>query len=518
VPSPSRVPWLPWSDEAFARAAERDCPVVLDLGAAWSHGCRVLDATTYADPEVVELLSRDYVPVRVDRDRRPDVDERFNLGGWPTTAFLTPGGSLLGGTTYADAGQMKQLLVQLKIGWTEHRSKIDEEIRRRDEKIAEALKKPLPRLPAVTREIFRKTVRGIAATFDSLHGGFGQAPKFPLPASLRVVLQAFQETEGPDFRAVVVKTLDAMGDRGLYDAERGGFFHYVTTNVWTAPRFEKLCEDNAQVIRVFLDAGVAAGVDKYLVRARHALGWVRATLLDPAHGVFFGSQAADDDYYAADPRARTSMTPPPVDRTVFTTSSCAMASTFLRASEVLGEADLADSALRGLDWMLETMVRDGRVAHYHDGQPQLWDLARDPIALATSCLDAYDHTGEARWLEAAGRLASSLPERFWSEVEAGLVDRAVDAPGIGDLAQARRTLSENGLAAGVFVRLWRRAGREEDRAWADRLLRAFPDFLDGYGHETAEYAEAADELVREPQEAPRTPAGLRPFLPRRIVR
>ena len=511
------VPWLPWSDAAFARARELDHPVVLDLGAPWSHGCRVLDATTYADPEVVDLLSRDYVPVRVDRDRRPDVDDRFNLGGWPTTAFLTPGGKLLGGTTYADAAQMKQLLVQLKLGWAQHRAKIDEEIEKRDRKIAEALAKPLPPLPAVTMEILRKTVRGIVATFDNLHGGFGQAPKFPLPESLRIVLQAFQETEAPDFRAVIVKTLDAMGDRGLYDAERGGFFHYVTTDVWTAPRTEKLCEDNALILRLFLDAGVTTGVEKYLARARHALAWVRATLLDPARGVFFGSQAGDADYYGADPRARAALPPPALDRTVFTPASCAMASTFLRAAQVLGEEDFARTALQGLRWLLDEMVLDGKVAHYHDGEPRFRELARDPIALATSCLDAYDHSGGAEWLEAAGRLAASLPERFWSEVERGLVDRAVDAPAFGDLAMARRTLSENGPAAALFARLWRRAGREEDRLWADRLLRGFPDFLDGYGHETAEYAQAADELIRPPQAVARTPAGLRPYVPRRIV-
>ena len=514
----ARVDWLPWSDEAFSRAKAVDRPVVLDIGASWSHGCRVMDSTTYADPEVVELLNRDYVPVRVDRDRRPDVDDRFNLGGWPTTAFLTPDAKLLGGTTYADRGQMKQLLVQLKSGWLQHRAMIDEEIDRRDKKIAEALEKPLPTLGAVTMEIFRKTVRGIVSTFDGLHGGFGQAPKFPLPASLRVILQALEETQGPDFRAVLVKTLDAIGDRGLRDAERGGFFHYVTTNHWTSPRFEKLCEDNALLIRVFLDAAGTTGVGKYLDRAREALAWVRGTLLDPARGVFYGSQAADDDWYAAAPKVRETKPPPPVDRVVYVNASCAMASAFLRASEVLGEPAWADDALRGLDWTLRTMVLDGRVAHYHDGEPRLWDLARDPIALATACLDAFDTTGQASWLEAADGLAARLPSRFWSEVEKGLVDRAADAPGLGDLARGRRTLSENGLAAAVFARLWRLTGNDEHRRWADRLLRAFPDFLDGYGHETAEYATAADWLVREPAAVSRTPEGLRPYVPRRIVK
>jgi uncharacterized protein YyaL (SSP411 family) len=167
---------------------------------------------------------------------------------------------------------------------------------------------------------------------------------------------------------------------------------------------------------------------------------------------------------------------------------------------------------------LAQMVRDGRVAHYHDGEPALWDLARDPIALATACLDARDHDGDEKWLRAADGLIRELPKRFWSELEKGLVDRAADAPGVGDLARGRRSLAENGLAATAFARLWRLTGDEEHRRWAERLLRAFPDFLDGYGHETAEYATAADWLVREPRAVSRSPEALRPYVPRRIVR
>ncbi len=511
------VRWFEWSEEAFLKAEAEDKPIVLDLMAPWSYGCRVMDETVYRDPEVAELLARDYVAVRVDSERRPDLNDRYNLGGWPTTGFLTPSGLLMGGTTIVTRDQMKQLLVQLKSGYLLNKSRLAEEIARRDAKVEEVLESPLSGVADLTIEIFRKTVRGIAATHDSLHGGFGEAPKQPLPASLRVVLQAWFETQGPDFATVLLKTLDAMSERGMYDAVNGGFFHYATNNLWSVARTEKLCEDNAQLARLYLDAAGILGQPKYRAKALHALGWARDVLLDPARGVFAGSQAGDDEYYALEPRKRTGKPAPAVDRTVFTTASAAMAGAFLRAAQVSGDEAWAEPALRGLDWLLRECVRDGAVAHYHDGAPRLFVLARDPIALAGALLDAHEHTGEARWFDAADRMMEDVLRRFWSEADGGLVDRAVDAPGRGDLAKRRRKLPESGLAADVFGRLWRLRGEDRQRRCAEKILRSYPDFLDGYGHATAEYALAADWIIREPVRRRRAPGALADWVPRRLV-
>ena len=512
---PVNVQWFEWSDEAFRKAQAEDKPVILNLTATWSHGCREMAEATYGDGEVAEFLNRDYVPVRVDTDRRPDINDRYNLGGWPTTAFLTPGGDLMGGTTYVELAQMKQLLVQLKAGYARERHRLAEEIARRDEKIAQALEKAPAGVAKIDMEIFRKTVRGIVTTFDSIHGGFGQAPKFPLIASLRVVLQALHETQGPDFQQVFVKTLDAMGDRGMYDAPRGGWFHYVTNDLWTAPRFEKMGEDNAGLIKLYLDASLVTGREKYLERAVAALQWARGTLLDPERGVFFGSQHADEDFYMARPDQLAGRPAPSVDRTVFTNASAAMASAFLRAAQVLEMPEMAEIALRGLDWLLKECATAEGVAHYHDGKPQLAVLVRDPIALASALLDAFDHTGDRRRLEAAEGMTEALPKRFWCGPQKALADRAVDALDRGELAKLKVNLHENALAADNFARLWRITGKEEHRAWAEKLLLAFPDFLDGYSHATAEYALAADWIVRPPEVV--KPGGLKAYVPRRIV-
>lgn len=490
----------------------------MDLTAPWSHGCKVMDTQTYHDPEIIELLNRDYVPVRVDCDRRPDINDRFNLGGWPTTAFLTPGGQLLGGQTFVTRDSMKQLLVQLKAGYLANRDRIAEEIARRDQKIQEALEPQYSGVPQLTMEIFRKTIRGIVATHDPMYGGFGKAPKFPLVPSLRVVLQGLYETQGPDFRQVLDKTLDAMANRGMYDHEQGGFFHYATNDTWTLPRFEKLSEDNAGLIRLYLDASLVMEEEKYRAKAMHAVEWAKNRLCDPARGVFYGSQAADDDYYGASPRERATREVPRVDPTIFLPASAAMASAFLRAAEVTGTEALSRIALQGLDWLLRECVRDGAVAHYHDGQPRLFVLARDPIFLGSALLDAYEHTGERRYLDTAETMTEDVLRRFWSDAQKGIVDRAPDAIDLGDLTRQKKNMPENAVAGENFARLWRITGADRHRRCAEKLLLSYPDFDDSYGHPTAEYALAADWLVRPPEEAEGTPEGLRPFVPRRRVR
>jgi uncharacterized protein YyaL (SSP411 family) len=512
------VRWFDWCDEAFRKAQTEDKPVVMDLTAPWSHGCRVMERETYGDPEVADLLNRDYVPVRVDCDRRPDINDRFNLGGWPTTAFLTPNGELLGGATYVARDQMKQLLVQLKHGYAINKARIAEEIARRDEKIREALQPQQAGAAQLTMEVFRKTLRGIVSTHDSMYGGFGKAPKFPLVPSLRVVLQAYYETQGPDFGQVLSKTLDGMANRGMYDHEDGGFFHYSTNDLWTMPRFEKLTEDNAGLIRLYLDAADVMGQDAYRAKALHAVDWARRRLLDPARGVFFGSQIADDDYYSAFPKERAKRPLPPVDRTVFVPSSAAMAGAFLRAAQVTGDGALAETALRGLDWILKECVRDVEVSHYHDGQPRLSLLARDPVVLGSALLDAWDHSGERRYLETAEILTEDVLRRFWSEAEKGIVDRAVDAIDRGDLCRQRKNLAENAVAAENFARLWRITGAERHRRCAEKILLSNPDFDDAFGHTTAEYALAADWMVRAPEEVGPQPEALRPYRMRRVVR
>src|SRR5512136_548712 len=109
----TRVNWLEWNDEAFARAKAEDKPILLDIGAVWCHWCHRMDQDTYSQPQIAAFIDENFIPIKVDNDRRPDINARYNMGGWPTTAFLTPEGETITGATYVPPSQMIGLMRQV---------------------------------------------------------------------------------------------------------------------------------------------------------------------------------------------------------------------------------------------------------------------------------------------------------------------------------------------------------------------------------------------------------------------
>ncbi len=247
--SDDRIEWLSWSSDAFGRAAREEKPVLLSITATWCRACHEMDRTTYVDARVVSSVQAGFVAVRVDADRRPDINERYNLGGWPTTAFLTPHGDLLGGGTFVAPDQMVGIL-----------DRVRDALRGRGDEIERAQARAATTAPESTAPSLSldQIVELVFASFDEDHGGFGVAPKFPLTAPLHLALE-LHRTNGDDWsRRVVERTLDAIRDGGLHDVEHGGFFRYATTREWQLPHVEKLLETNALLLRIYAGVGVDA--------------------------------------------------------------------------------------------------------------------------------------------------------------------------------------------------------------------------------------------------------------------
>src|SRR5580698_2070821 len=187
-PRPNRaneIAWMPWGEEAFARAASEDKPILLAISAVWCHWCHVMDETSYSDPEVIRAINKGFVPVRVDNDRRPDVNARYNMGGWPTTAFLAPDGTTITGATYMPATQMQRALAEVSGFYADHKDEIAERAR-------EISGRRVAYAPAGRDELgesmVAQVVEGIAEAYDPQYGGFGEAPKFPQPEVLDFLL------------------------------------------------------------------------------------------------------------------------------------------------------------------------------------------------------------------------------------------------------------------------------------------------------------------------------------------
>jgi uncharacterized protein len=300
------VAWHPWGPDAFARAAAEDKPVLLDVGAVWCHWCHVMDAESYDDPALAELLNREFVCVKVDRDERPDVDARYQhavqaiarQGGWPLTGFLTPDAQLFHGGTYfppesaPGRPSFREILDRVLAVWREQRGQVRAQAEALRGALAGHLDEAAP--GELSDLVLADATHGILATADRAHGGFGSRPKFPHPATVEFLLHRWCDAPEPTLRAVIHETLDGMANGGFRDLLGGGFHRYSVDERWVIPHFEKMSSDNAELLQVYAEAAALFGRPAWKEVACETVRWIREVLADPdGAGGFAGSQDAD---------------------------------------------------------------------------------------------------------------------------------------------------------------------------------------------------------------------------------
>jgi uncharacterized protein len=300
------VDWHEWGEEAFARARAENKPILLDIGAVWCHWCHVIDRESYENPEIAAMINRLYVPVKVDRDERPDVDSRYQSavsaisgqGGWPLTAFLTPDGKpFFGGTYFPPEDAMgrpgfKRILASIAEAFKTRRAEVDTSAVALEEAVAKA-------------EVFR-TARGefdagivdavlesALHLFDEHNGGFGQSPKFPHASAVDLLLERYQSARDPHLLHVAERTLEAMALGGVYDQLGGGFHRYSVDERWCVPHFEKMTYDNSELLKNFLHGYQVTRKPLFRETAEGIISWVNEVLSDQARGGFYASQDAD---------------------------------------------------------------------------------------------------------------------------------------------------------------------------------------------------------------------------------
>lgn len=448
--SPIGVAWQPWSGAAFARARNEHKPVLLSISAAWCHSCHEMDRTSYADPEIAAFINDRFVPIRVDADDRPDISERYSLGGWPTTAFLTAGGDILGGGTFVPRERMRGVLARVAEAYHSAPHSTAPPDRDAD--------------PIAVRLNEQQLTAQVFESFDTEWGGFGVEPKFPHTAPLQLALELYAETSDPALEGILVSSLDRMGWGGLYDGVDGGFFRYATTRDWQLPHFEKLLDVNASLARLFLDAGARLHQARFTERASDTLRYIQTWLADPVDGGWYGSQQADDRYYAADSiERRRVIAPPPVARSMYSDSNALMVSAALDAAKVFGDDGLREFAIKSLERVLLAGYKPGGgVAHYFDGQAHVRGLLADQLAMASACLDAFDATGNVVYQMMAEELAHYAVRAMWDESGGGFFDRAGDdiEPPIGLMSRRLKPFVTNCDASRTLFRLATVSGDE----------------------------------------------------------
>jgi len=253
------VHWQQWTPRALADAAARDVPILLSVGYAACHWCHVMAHESFDDHDVAAAMNAGFVCIKVDREERPDIDAVYmnatvaltGQGGWPMTCFLTPDGRPFFCGTYYPKQAFLQLLSAVSATWRERRGEVEEA----SDHIAGELRKMAGALrgggPAVAPDLCDRAVASLLEDEDTVHGGFGGAPKFPPSALLEALLRNYERTGSPAALEAVSRAGNAMARGGIYDQLGGGFARYSVDNAWVVPHFEKMLYDNALLLRAY---------------------------------------------------------------------------------------------------------------------------------------------------------------------------------------------------------------------------------------------------------------------------
>jgi uncharacterized protein YyaL (SSP411 family) len=492
------ITWYEWDEETFELADTLELPVMLYITAPWCEPCHLMEETTLVDPDVVATINGEFLPILVDADKRPDVDSRYNKGGWPTTAFLNAEGEVVESNNFLTTEQMMLALNRIRARFAEEEPPSAPTIAVRPgvpvadvEEIPEALGELSPDVPEVI-------AREVVKSFDREHGGFGGTPKFHHADVLEFSLAMAHRTGDETLLEVVRKSLAAMAQGGLYDHTGGGFFRYSTTADWSIPHYEKMIEDQAQLLGLYLRAYQAFGEQAYLDTAQGILAYVDSNLWDRGRGYFYSSQEADPGYYALDAEGRAKREAPYVDTTIYTERNAAIASAYMLASAVLNEPRYADLAIRALEFIWQKSYQEGLgMYHYFELQPHLPGLLADQVSMIQTWLDAYEHFGREVYLQRAETLLR-FADRALRDGDDRYFDTVAAPEAVGRLRRREKPFCENVAAGEAHLRLYRLTGRKEYRQAAQQTLEALVPTYGGLNIEAARFALVVDRFLRKP--------------------
>jgi uncharacterized protein YyaL (SSP411 family) len=461
------VEWRAWGPAPFEEARAADRPLVLFLTTPWCTSCVEMDREVWDDPGVAANVHDGFVPVRVDADRRPDVRERYQPGGFPATVFLTPDGEVLAGTTRPNLEGLRSVLARVRETYAERpdAGRTPRAVRERP-----PAGDPIGAVAAMREQV--------ETAFDAEFGGWGTETKFPLPRTV-----AFALTRVP---GAATRTLEAIRTH-LYDTYDGGFYRYALGRDWSEPRREKLAADNAALVCTFAAAYLVTGEDAYRDPAAGTVDYLSTTLWTGS--AFAGSQAGGD-YFQLAPDEREVADPPAVDSTVFAGTNGLAADACLRFSAVTDREDAARVAERALEHVLDGLVDGGRVAHYEGGPTGLLgDQARLLAGLTTAGQVLGGHRDAAR------AVADWTLEQL-ADDDGALRDRPAEAaPGLLD--RPLYPLDPAVDCADALVDLAVLTGEDRYREAARRALSAFGGATDRAGPAVAGYATAVARAFGE---------------------
>ena len=472
------VDWYPWGDEAFERARTEDKPIFVSIGYSTCHWCHVMEHESFEDSSIAELLNRDFISIKVDREERPDVDRVYmsfvqsttGSGGWPMTVFLTPqlkpffGGTYFPPTSRWGRPGFSDLLGEITRAWNTDRRRVDEAAAELTERLTAVTAGGRAESEVADVAALDAAVEQFQMAFDRRHGGFGGAPKFPRPSELLFLLREHARrglAQAP--LLMVTDTLRAMALGGMRDHIGGGFHRYSVDAEWRVPHFEKMLYDQAQLALAYLEAAQATGDDFYATVAEDTLHYVLREMTDPDGG-FYSAEDADSipPEHADSPQAHKSE-----------------GAFYIWSDDEIGRllGDDADIARRRFG-----IQKDGNAPQ----DPQGEFTGRNLLYVAQTVEDIAARSGlsATEVIEALARIRAKLFEARKGRPRPYLDDKVLTAWNglmIAAFARAARVLPQSG-DGGRYRAAAEKAWRIHSRAAVATRLRAL--FFDGTGRGT----------------------------------
>lgn len=540
------VDWYPWSEEAFVKARTEDKPIFLSIGYSTCHWCHVMERESFEDEEVAALLNEHFVAIKVDREERPDIDTIYmqacqamtGHGGWPLSIFMTPDKKPFYAGTYFPKNSRHgmpgfiDLLRTISRVWSTRRHELERISEEAARAISEASRHRGGRKP--DRSILDRAYRILQRSFDPEYGGFGPAPKFPVPHNLLFLLRYWRWTGEEQALSMVEKTLTCMYRGGIYDHLGFGFSRYSTDGRWLVPHFEKMLYDNALLAWAYGEAYQATQNPFYARVVREIFTYIFRDMTDPEGG-FYAAEDADSEgeegkFYVWTPveveqvlgpelgrefcqayditpqgnfegksipnlinsgtaagleqarealfNARQKRVRPFKDDKILTAWNGLMIASLAINGRILGEPLYAEKAARAADFILRRLRRpDGRLlGRYRQGEAKELGIVDDYAFLIWALLELFFTTGGKKYLTLALELNEDMLRLFWDDEGGGLFHYGRD--GEQHFARPKELYdgalpSGNSVAAYNLIRLARLTGNEQLQDIARRQLEAF---------------------------------------------
>ncbi len=420
----SEIKWYPF-EEGLKKAQEENKLILMDIYAQWCHWCNVIENTTYREKSVISIIEKNYIPVRVDAEKYPDINKKYNQGGLPTTVILTPKGEILWGSgRYISPEDMVKLLKYFSSLSKEEIKQIAERNKLRKEAFLRRFSRKIKE-KEIDQKVIKKTFRYVDLKFDEEYGGFIGAPKFPID-ELPYFLMLYSLFDNDVAYKMLKKTLD--GYSRIIDPVEGGIYRYSTTEYWTHPHYEKLLKDQGEIAVLFFNGYSFTGNQKYREYAISLVDFSLNKLYDPEKNLFYNSQGADivdehgtilmsgEEFFPKGKEERETVVSvlgygPNIEKSIYFSTNALISNALFYAYAYTDKERYKNIALKTLNTILKKGLTKEGVKYAPDIDKY---YLHTQVYTLEAVLTAYQITGNVFYLETAKKLVDILLKKYYS--------------------------------------------------------------------------------------------------------